>query len=367
MTLSGIFIDDNDDEAVYAEQMTTRGELKIVHERPRSLTVHSNDIFSRKPDLLALDYRLDEDLGDLDDNEAYKAGAMAQQLRDLAIDAPERDFPIILVSSEDKIRDQYEPDKTSHDLFDALYVKSEVNDDKEPVRGELISLCKGYILLKSQLGNFDLATLTGLEGDDADLLDYQELTLPISKAAAPHIVAGILLNQLIHRSGPLIDINEACARLGVDLQHADLISAFLVQKSANYRGIFCDGWLRFWSHLVGDITGEIFGKRATGFTAAERAEELSKAIGEPLEAANSTWTKRPDELIAFACACCGEGTEMRHSAGVFETNLPSFSRRRRVCWRCVHDDRYLDMRPSITMDSSDDDLVDYVKAMEFPT
>jgi hypothetical protein len=366
VTLSGIFIDDNDDEAVYAEQMTTRGELKIVHERPRSLTVHSNDIFSRKPDLLALDYRLDEDLGDLDDNEAYKAGAMAQQLRDLAIDAPEGDFPIVLVSSEDKIRDQYEPDKTSHDLFDALYVKSEVNDDKDPVRRELISLCNGYILLKSQLGNFDLVTLTGLEGDDADLLDYQELTLPMSNAAAPHIAAGLLLNQLIHRSGPLIGINEACARFGVDLNHDERISALLVQRSADYRGIFSTGWPRFWSHLVDDLADEVFGKRATGFTAAERAEKLSATLDEPFEAASSTWTKKPDELIAFACACCGEGTEMRHSAGVFESSLPSFSKRRRVCWRCIHDDRYLEIRPSITMDDSDEDLVNAVKAMEFP-
>ncbi len=106
MTFSNIFIDDNDDEAVYAEQMTTRGELELVHERPGSLTIHSINIFARKPDLIALDYRLDEDLGDLADNEAYKASAMAQQLRDLAIETPEADFPIVLISSEEKIRDQ---------------------------------------------------------------------------------------------------------------------------------------------------------------------------------------------------------------------------------------------------------------------
>lgn len=366
MTFSGIFIDDNDDEAVYAEQMTTRGELKLVHERPGSLTVHSNEIFSRKPDLIVLDYRLDENLGDLEDNEAYKASAMAQQLRDLAINMPRADFPIVLISSEEKIRDQYEPDKTSHDLFDALYVKSEVNDDKEPVRKELVSLCTGYHLLRSQTGNFNLAALVGLDGDDVDLLDYQELTVPISKAAAPHIVAGILLTQLINRSGPLIDIDEVCARFGADRKHAAKISVLLVEKSADYRGAFSSGWPRFWSHLVDDLAAEIFGKRATGFTAAEQAEKLSELFEEPIEAARSTWTKKDDELIAFACACCGEGTEMRHSAGVFETNLPNFSRRRRVCWRCIHDDRYLDARPSITMDASDEDLVDAVKAMEFP-
>lgn len=366
MTFNGIFIDDNDDEAVYAEQMSTRHELKLVHERPHSLIVHSNSIFTRRPDLIALDYRLDEDLGDLEDNEAYKASAMAQQLRDLAIESPHADFPIVLVSSEEKIRDQYEPDKTSHDLFDALFVKSEVNDNKEPVRKQLLSLCEGYRLLRSQVGDFNLAVLAGLDGDDADLLDHQELTFPISKAAAPHIVAGVLLSQLINRSGPLIAINEACARFGVDLKHEEIISALLIQKSADYRGTFSSGWPRFWSHLVDDLAAEIYGKRATGFTSGERAEKLSVLLGEPINAANSTWTKQADELISFACACCGEGTEMRHSAGVFETNLPSFSKRRRVCWRCIHGDRYLDVRPSITMDASDEDLVANVKVMEFP-
>ena len=368
MTFRGILVDDVPDEAsTYAEQMSTRGVLKIESQGPDPVSKHSREIFCSTPDILILDYRLDEELGDMDANEAFKASAMAQQLRDLAIESPDLDFPIVLISTEENILKFYEPDQTSHDLFDHLYTKESINSDRSRVREQMISLCDGYHVLREQLPNCSLVELTGLDPQsEQHVIDYQELTLPVSRAAAPHILAKILFHQLISRSGLLIDADHACAWLGVSRTQDEQIARALTEQSAGYQGVFSAGWPSFWAHRVDEAARKWFGARATGITSGERADLLSKKLGFDLEPAASPWTKKTDELIAFPCACCKNGTELRHSVGVFEGPIPSFSMRRRICWRCISDDRHLNVDPVLTLDSLDQDLVESVRKLSVP-
>jgi len=364
MTYKGIFVEDNDTEAVFAEQMSTKGKLELKHERPRPVSKHSKEIFAVRPDILVLDFRLDIDLGEMEANEAYKGSAMAQQIRDLAVSEPEHDFPIVLVSSEEKIREQFVPDRTSHDLFDKVCSKENVTNERALVRRELISLCAGYQILRSKVGAFNLLELAGLPADDDYALDYQDLRQSMQRAAAPHLVAAIFLRQLLWRSGPLININDACARFGVNKDEAATVSDALRERGLGYSGLFSDGWPRFWAHLLDDFSREVFGGRATGIPSEERAMKASKFFGKELAPAKSPWTGKTDELIAFACSCCYDGTEMRHSVGVFEMELPSYSARRRICWRCIHDDRYLAARPPFIIDEADKSLVEEVKKLQ---
>lgn len=366
MTFRGIFVEDNDTEAVFAEQMSTKGKLQLRHERPRPVSKHSKDIFASRPDILVLDFRLDLDLGDMEANEAYKGSAMAQQIRDLAVNEPEYDFPIVLVSSEEKIREQFVPDRTSHDLFDKVCSKEHVTNERSQVRRELISLCSGYQLLRSSKGAFNLIAMAGLPADEDYALDYQDLRQPMQRAAAPHLVASLFLNQLLGRSGPLIGINEACARLGVSKDEAVTVSEALHERGLSYFGLFSDGWPRYWTHRLNDFSRQVFGGRATGITSGERAKMLSENLEKELAPARSPWTGKTDELIAFACSCCSEGTEIRHSVGVFEMELPSYSVRRRICWRCIHDDRYLTNTPPLVIDEGDSDIVEEVKRLQVP-
>jgi hypothetical protein len=366
MTFKGIFVEDNDTEAVFAEQMSTRGKLELEHQRPRPVSKHSKEIFAARPDILVLDFRLDIDLGEMDANEAYKGSAMAQQIRDLAVNEPEHDFPIVLVSSEEKIREQFVPDRTSHDLFDKVCSKEHVTNERALVRQELISLCDGYQLLRSKAGAFNLLELTDLPSDEDYALDYQDLSQPMKRAAAPHLVAALFLNQLLGRSGPLISINDACARLGISKDEGASVAVELHERGFSYSGIFSDGWPRFWVHRLDDFSREVFGGRATGIPSDERAKMISEAFGKELAPAKSPWTGKTDELIAFACSCCNDGTEMRHSVGVFEIELPSYSTRRRICWRCIHDDSYLANTPSFVIDEADEGLVEEVKKLQRP-
>lgn len=367
MTFKGIFIEDDDTEADFAKQMSSKGVLEIVHERPRPVSKYSKEIFAGRPDILVLDFRLDEVFEDAEDPaEGYKGSAMAQQIRDLAISEPDHDFPIVLVSSEEKIREQFVPDRTSHDLFDKVCPKEHVNNHRALVRKELISLCAGYQILRSKTGGFNLLELAGLPKDESYALDYQDLAQSMKRAAAPHLVAGLFLNQLLGRSGPLIEIHDACARLGVSKDNASSVSDWLCKNSINYAGLFSDGWPRFWAHRVDDACQRIFQSRATGIPSEERAKKVSEVLGEDLAPARSPWTGQTNELIAFACSCCCDGTEMRHSVGVFEMDLPSYSARRRICWRCIHDDRYLANTRSFVIDEADHSLVEEVKKLQKP-
>lgn len=366
MTFKGVFVEDNDTEAVFAEQLSTKGVLELVHERPRPVSKHSKEIFAKHPDILALDFRLDLDLGELDASEAYKGSAMAQQVRDLAVNEPQHDFPIVLVSSEEKIREQFVPDRTSHDLFDKVASKEHISDQRAHVRQELISLCAGYDTLRGKVGAFDILNLTDLPACEDYALDYQDLAEAMKRASAPHLVSAVFMNCLLGRSGPLIGLYDACARLGVSKEEAPKIAKSLKENGICYSGLFSDGWLRFWSHRLDGFSQTVFGGRATGFSSVDRAEKLSKKLCEDFTPALSPWTGKGDELIAFACSCCSDGTEMRHSVGLFEMDLPSYASRRRICWRCIHDDSYLHAISSIVIDDADANIVEEVKKLEKP-
>ncbi|MGZ3215093.1 hypothetical protein [Paracoccus sp. T5] len=366
MTFNGIFVEDNDTEAVYAEQMSSRGKLCLKHERPRPVSKHSKDIFAKHPDILVLDFRLDLDLGDMEPNEAYKGSAMAQQLRDLAISEPQHDFPIVLVSSEQKIREQFVPDRTSHDLFDMVCPKEEVQNNRAIVRQRLIGLCVGYKRLRESAGAFNLSELAQISDDEDYAIDFQDLRQAMARAGAPHLVSALFLNNLIGRSGPLIGIEDACARLGVDKGAAPAVSKILQERELAYNGLFSEGWTRFWAHRLDDFSRSVFGGKATGIPSGERAKRISEAFNCELPPAKSPWTGEANELIAFACACCGRGTEIRHSVGVFEMGMTTYSSRRRICWLCIHDDSYLASIPPFEIDEADAAVVEEVKKSQLP-
>jgi len=337
MTYHGVFVDDQDD--VFAEQLSTPGKLAIEFVAVQEPTALARAIRDKQPMLVALDYRLDEAPAGLPADQTFKGSALAQHLRDASIEAPELDFAIVLVSAEDKIRTLFQPDQTAHDLFDRVYVKDHINNQRLTVRRELLSLCAAYDCLRQKNGHYDLAELMAAESDDRPAIDIQALTLRLAKAKAPHLVVKLLLNELIDRPGPLIDLEDVCAHLGVSPNSGSKVTEVLEPHRANYRGLFGDAWPRWWSHRVEAFAQEVFATRATGLPASERTRLMNERFGLGFEAAISTWSGSADELVAIACASCRLGTEMRHSVAAFEAYLPRFAKRRRICWDCVQTDR----------------------------
>lgn len=364
MIYHGVFVDD--EEEVFAEQLSTPGQLEIEFIPVQQATALARAIRDKQPMLVALDYRLDETAASLLADQTFKGSALAQHLRDASIEAPEWDFAIVLVSNEDKIRNLFKPDQTAHDLFDRVYVKDHINNQRGTVRQELLSLCAAYNHLRQKGGQYDLGELMSAEPDDRPAIDVQALTLGLTEAKAPHVVVKLILKDLIDRPGPLIDLDDVCAHLGVSKHSSEKVAEALGTYRANYRGLFGDAWPRWWSHRVETFAQEVFSTRATGLSASERARLLTERLGPGFHAAISPWSGSANELIATACASCRRGTEMRHSVAAFEAYLPRFARRRRICWDCVQTDKYLQASPALVIDEIDASLADEVRVKPRP-
>jgi hypothetical protein len=206
---------------------------------------------------------------------------------------------------------------------------------------------------------YDLFQLTKASDEDREFLEYQELTVAVESAGAPHIVARVFLRDLIFRSGVLLNDRDVLARLGCAKEAAPDALPFL--DAAIYAGLFGTPWKRWWSHRVDSLTEKLFGHSATSLTAAERAATLSERLGKAVSPALSPWNDLANEMVAFSCACCGESTELRHSVAVFEKSLPKYVSRRRICWDCVQTDRYIDKQPTLVIDESDAKLAARIK------
>lgn len=360
MSFNGVFVDDQDE--VFADTLSTPGTLDLEFLAIDEVTNLVASIAARAPMIAALDYRLDEVPGALRQNQTFKGSALAQHLRDAAIETPEADFAIVLVSAEAKIRQLFRPDVTAHDLFDRVYVKEQINQERAKVRNEFISLCNAYETLRGANLSYDPMTLLAGSDFEADILANQELATKFKAARAPHIVARTVLTWLIDRPGPLIDDFEFCARLGIALDSVEAVRAFAQQQGIAYAGIFSCGWPRWWAGRLDIWSREVFGRRATGIPASERAEALSAALGQAIAPAASTWDGSVHELIAVACASCRRGTEIRHSVAAFDPALPRFVERRRICWDCVRTDRYETAQPLLTIDETECDIVDAIKS-----
>ena len=361
MTYKGIFVDDQ--ELVYAETLSTPEHLEFQPLDVEEVAILARQIVGEGPIIVAIDYRLDEAPAGLQADQTYKGSALAQHLRDASIEHPDRDFALVLVSAESKIKTLYRPDKTAHDLFDRVYVKEDINTRRPIIRSELLSLCHGYEKLRAARNNFDIVDLMAGSDDDRPHIDAQEIRTKLAEATAPHIAARILFN-VIDRPGPLLTTEYACAHLGIDPGDGHAISEVMRDAGIAYEGVFGDAWPRWWAHRLESWAKGIFKRRATGIPASDRARILSERTGKAFEPARSPWNGSPNELISFACASCGRGTELRHSVAAFEVTQPRYILRRRICWDCVQKDQYEMIEPPLTIDDADKDLAEQVKGRD---
>jgi hypothetical protein len=361
VTYKGIFVDDAD--LVYAETLSSTDKLVFQPEGVNEVAVLARKIASEAPIIVALDYRLDEQPAGLAADQTYKGSALAQHLRDASIEHPDQDFALVLVSAESKIKTLYRPDKTAHDLFDRVYVKEDINNQRAAIRQELLSLCKAYEKLRSVGGKYDVIDLMAGTEEDRPYVDAQELRTKLAEAAAPHVAARILFN-LIDRPGPLLTTGSACAYLGIDPEDGQIITDLMRSAGLAYEGLFGDAWPRWWAHRLESWAQDIFKRRATGLPSSDRARLLSESSGKAFSPVRSPWNGSPDELISFACASCGRGAELRHSVAAFEPSQPRYIVRRRICWDCIQTDQYEAAEPPLLIDDADKELAEQVKGRD---
>ena len=355
MAYKGFFIDDTIDEGIYASLLSTEGDagLEIKYIEVTEAAALAGDLFSSNPDIVAIDFRLDENPDMIDPKSAYQGSGLAQLLRDKATVEPLRDFPVVLISAEEKFERYYRPDSTAHDLFDRTYGKVSAGEKKEQVRLELLSLCDGYRSLKAAWGEGgDRLSVFALEDSERSIVDTQELRSALSAAAAPHIAARVILRDVIDRTGLLLSNHDVAARLG--LATLGSLESVLQNDGLQYSGIFHRGWRRWWAHRVDDWAEALFGRRPSSMLGSERSAIIEEKFALGIPGATSTWNKSERERFAFSCASCERPGEVRHSVSVFEPAAPRYAQRRRICWDCVQTEKYRQFR--LVIDEVDENI-----------
>ncbi len=359
----GFFIDDNDDDKRKYSQIFnylpyTTSNLVVEGLSPEKIMDSVNTILQNSPDIVFLDFRLDEDLvgNNLTVNEAYKGGGLAQILRERVSknEGVYQDHPIVLVSSENNLEQLYDPEKTTHDLFDSCYKKEKLANDKnhEKISKKIIALIEGYKILNQQQIDLDLLSLFNLEENEEneEILNQQELKQPLLSSDIPHVRARFILKNILRREGVLISRYEVAARLGADPKSLDE-TIFSALNNCKYTGIFSEGWERWWSHLFEDFLTENLGFRPYSMTSMERVNQLNKEIGISLKPAISRWNSSVDEKAVFACTLCRHPTELKHSLSVYDPLTPKFVQKKRICFKCIKDEAL--ERKKIFIDDSD--------------
>lgn len=339
MNFKGLFIDDQNQEAWCAEALSSNDRANALTiqflKADKPLEDQARLILQENPDLVALDFRLSD--AQETDNVVirYKAAPLAQQLRDYAVENPQSDFPIILISQEEIVEKLYAPDKTSHDLFDRVYTKAYLTKNKAQVKSEALALAAGYrVIAEKWDGEIHLADYLTI-GDEIFILDNQDLK-SWGKLAAPHQIARNILRYIIHSNGLLVDRQNMLSLLGIDPMspNIDDLIHYLEKNNADFRGVFYIGWQRWWTHRIEEIIVGICGNALGNLTAKDRVNCLNKQTGFKLVPAKSRWTHSHDMFSAMACAICKHPTELKHSVLTYDA-VPSFVNKDRICWSCI--------------------------------
>lgn len=195
----------------------------------------------------------------LDDNpeaaQNYRGPTLAQEIRTRAAD-PNRwrewTFPLIMLSMKNRISQFYEPDKTSHDLFDVTYSKEDLSENAQETARQMISLADGYSILRDSYGQKPDEVILRILGDNVDFTRLDpRVRAEFNQRNACHVMARFVLRGLLARPGMLLDEKILAARLGVDIQASEgWRDLRMTLDEFCYRGIFHEGWPRWWAQRL---------------------------------------------------------------------------------------------------------------------
>ncbi|HEW97870.1 MAG: hypothetical protein DRR16_28440 [Candidatus Parabeggiatoa sp. nov. 3] len=355
----GIFIDAIEKDKHLADLMSTKGRygLQFTFQKPSEFLTLTQNLVDHQPDLLALDYRLNNRSGKL----GYTAGALAQQLRELATDSIALDFPIVLLSSQDDLK-AFCNNLTAHNLFDLSLTKEQLPDDTR-LSQKMLSLVKGYkYLIKNWHKPERWSHILGLKTAERLRIAYQAIR-ELDKLQAPHQVARDILRYVINRPGILLDKDNVLAELGIAKTGKDIESLLEILQTDKvmYTGIFAEGWTRWWEHRLEEWGKGISDEHLGNLTAKQRVSCLNSKLGLKLSPAKSRWKKSTDTLVSFACASCHQPTEEEFSVVAYDP-LPypySFVHNKYICFSCIQTGEFV--RQGMEVDDDEKSLVESIQ------
>lgn len=203
----------------------------------------------------------------------YQAPPLAQMIRTLASELAIPDMPIILCSTETKIKASFNRDFTSHDLFDWTFLKDDI--DKSTIN-KIVSLIEGYQILSHNKKEFSVS----LKRDYIEL-DQRILSRFVIEENPPiHEIARVIFRDIVQPTGLLVNEFTLAARLGIDIDSSknwkDLLDFF---SKAKYNGVFHESWNRWWNDKIIDIFEDITNENLASLDATSRVSLLIEKTG----------------------------------------------------------------------------------------
>jgi hypothetical protein len=311
MKIKYLYLDDEDPTETknIADLLEAENEsIKIETATPLTFSKQMANLKSRKIDGLILDLRLDV-VTNNNEKAEYRALTLATEIRTRVTEGSLNDFPIIICSTDTKLRKSYNKNIVGHDLFDLKYLKSEdMIEDSERVAEELYSIASGYKDINKIKTKYRIPTLANylhITPKDIFLIDERFLKHSFGTAGIlpTYEYARFILKEVILKQGLLVGENVLLARFGIDVESRDK-ALFLetIMKSFKYKGPFNEAWPRWWWPLANNWWYKNFMglSNLASLNAKERVEQLVKKTKLKLSPADAI---RQDYSTRFWTVC----------------------------------------------------------------
>lgn len=276
-----------DDENGSSEISTLNGfnDTKIIEVKRFNLS-NFRDFGSLKKELkrscnekefdgLIIDLRLD---GAGEDRTEFNATAITSELRSISARGDIRSFPIVLCSTEEKIKQTYDSDRTSHDLFDYKLSKSNPEPDWIKISTKLKSLSEGYKWM--QLSKRTPNEIIGV--NHLEIMD-ERIVEKLLNFSVTYDFTHFIIKDFFHQTNPLINERILAARLGVDLSKTSSEAweklSISILDEVKYKGLFAAGWNRWWADRLVEWFTNISGEKLPFLNAEKRVEILKNKFG----------------------------------------------------------------------------------------
>ncbi len=246
-------------------------QLEVKHEQPNTWNEQVNTLigeqYLNQYDGLLLDLKLEFSKGE-ENNVKYYGSDLAQTIRTAVKAGQIKDLPILLCSTDDKLRGFF--DRTSIDLFDKRYNKHKELSLPNTIL-EFVSFAEAYQLLNAGVPLKDL--LGASDYLETDLVAIQST---YNTFATSHEKAIFLFYQIIQKTGLLIDEDLLAIRLGVDKEKSADWPVLLEQLSKlfKYNGVLSTAFDRWWQKDLLFWWKEQFKKGIKITSAKDRTEQL---------------------------------------------------------------------------------------------
>jgi len=274
-----LYIDDESNETVKSYQDSlSNDELTIEYIHIGKVNKEYLIQNLKNVDGILLDLRTDELPNDETGKTSEFTGAVwGQHIRDLVtIKELDKDIPIVLFSTDKKLRDTYFRDMTSNNIFDRFLTKD--NTPQNAIK-KLISLAKGYQKISNEKNFNDLLEIDTINLDSRIFSRFIKSDGNPNEDIPTHEYAQMILKDLIYAKGVFINEKYLASRLGIDKDNSknweDIKKRF---EEAKYKGVFSDGWDRWWMFKVDDIFEEISDTYLSYLDAKEKVAILKEKL-----------------------------------------------------------------------------------------